>query len=133
MVAIQNIQVRITYIDAMVDIQKKFLKEFGMPFVNAFDDFKKYNHRLTWDPEHPEKFVTQLQRVSVVEKKFHAELDTKVAELRKLKKDGVQPTGSGRRDFVRRLNNLGKDGYQIDKDKTNMEELGLRKNIHRVH
>lgn len=125
MVAIHNIQTRITYIDAQVDIQKKFLHNFGIPFVNAFEDFKKYNHRLSWDPENPDKFVTQLQRVVVIEKKFHAELDTKVAELKKLKKDGVQPNSNGRRDFVRRLNNLGKEGYQIDKDKTNMEEVAL--------
>lgn len=127
MIAIQNIQARITYIDAMVDIQKKFLHEFGMPFVNAFDDFRKYNHRLSWDPENPDQFITQLQRVVVIEKKFQAELDTKVAELKKLKKDGIQPgdKDNGRRDFVRRLNSLGKDGYQIDKDKTNMEELAL--------
>lgn len=125
MVAIHNIQTRITYIDAQVNIQKNFLHNFGMPFVNAFDDFRKYNHRLSWDPENPDQFVTQLQRVVVIEKKFHAELDTKVAELKKLKNDGVQPNSNGRRDFVRRLNNLGKEGYQIDKDKTNMEEVAL--------
>ena len=123
--SIHNIQSRVTFIAAMIDLQKKFFKEFDMPFVNAFDDFRSYGHRLKWNQEKPEEFLNQLRMIEVREKKFQAELDAKVVELQKLKKEGVTADSNGRADFVRQLNSLGKAGFRIDKDKTDMEELAL--------
>lgn len=125
LLSIHNIQVRMTFIASMVELQKRFFKEFNMPFLKAFEDFKKYGHRISWDASDPGKFITELQRIEVRERRFQSELDVKVKELKKLKKDGVQPNTDGRKDFVRQLNNLGKVGYKIDRDKTDMEELAL--------
>lgn len=125
MTAIHNVQSRMIYMAGMIDIQKEFLKNFDMPFVNAFPKFREKGHRLVWDPENPGLFVQQLQMVETMEKKSKAELDTKMKELTVLKKDGIKPNSSGRQDFVKKLNQLNKAGYKIDKDKSDMEELAL--------
>jgi len=123
--SIHNVQCRITFIDTMVKVQKEFFMNFEIPFVNAFDDFRKYGHRLSWNPEKPADFITQLQRVDVIERKSIAELDAYIKELKSLKKDGVVPDKNGRKDFIRQLNTLNKAGYKIDREKTDMEELAL--------
>ncbi len=123
---IHNIQARMTFIETMLEVQKRFFKEFEMPFVNAFDDFRPFGHRLSWDPEKPELFIEQLKRIETIEKKSQAELDAKFKELNSLKKNGMKSTDvNGRVDFVRQLNNLNKAGYKIDREKTDMEELAL--------
>jgi len=123
--AIHNLQTRIMTVPILVQVQFGFFKNFEMPFVNAFDEFKKYGHRITWDPERPELFIGQMERVAIKEKKFTAELDTRLKELTDLKKNGVKVDSNSRHSFVKMLNTLGKEGYQIDKDKTDMEEMSL--------
>lgn len=123
--AIHNTQTRITFIQTMVAVQREFFIHFSMPFVNAFDDFRKYGHRLTWNQAEPEKFFTQLKLVDTKEKKNVAELDKLMKEYADLQKDGVKQDADGRKDFVRQLNALNRAGYTIDRDKTDMETLAL--------
>lgn len=122
---IHNIQTRMVFIESMIEFHKRFLKEFNMPYVDGFKDLRKYGHRLTWDPEHPQIFVQQLQMMEIKEKKNQAELDKMIKELNALKKDGVKPDKNGRVNFVRQLNNLGKAGYDINRETTDMEALAL--------
>lgn len=125
MISIHNTEERLTFITTQLEIQQRFFKNFDIPFVNAFDDFRKYGHRLTWDDNNPEAFLKQLDMIEIREKKFVAEYDKHVKELKTLKSDGVKIDGNGRRDFIRQMNNLRRFGYQVDKDKTDIEELAL--------
>lgn len=122
---IHNIQTRMTFIETMLIIQRRFYYEFEIPFVDAFQDLKKYGHHLKWDPNNPVAFLKQLETIEIIEKKSQAELDAKYKELKTLKKDGVKSDHNGRIDFIRQMNALNKDGYKIDKDKTDMEEYAL--------
>lgn len=122
-----NIQTRMIFISNMLHIQRRFFLEFSIPFVDAFKDLYKFGHYLKWDPENPVDFLKQLERVEIIEKKSQAELDKVEKDLKTLKKDGVKSSSemNGRIEFVRQLNALNKEGYKIDRDKTDMEELAL--------
>lgn len=123
---IHNVQHRITQVQGYLDIQKKFFATFNEPFEPALKDLRKFGHRLTWDIGNPKQFIQQLEMCEVKEKTYVAQLDSYMKELTDLKKEGVKKiTTNGRVDFVKQMNRLGKDGYKIDKDKTDMEEYSL--------
>lgn len=122
---IHNTQLRVSKAAGLIELQKTFFVAFDQPFMPAFDDFKKLGHRLVWDPENPTQFIDQLEAVENREKRFKAELDSYIKELEQLKTEGVKVDSNSRVAFVKRLNRLGKHGYKIDKDKTDMEELSL--------
>lgn len=122
---IHNTQLRISKVAGLIELEKDFFTAFNEPFMQAFDDFKKLGHRLVWDAGNPKQFIDQLQAVETREKKYKAELDMHMKELESLKTDGVKVDTNSRASFVKTLNRLGKHGYKIDKDKTDMEELSL--------
>lgn len=127
MTNIHNLQVRLAHITSFIEFQKLFYLEFNQPYVKAFDDLRKYNHKLNWDPSNREEFLNQLKRVEAKEKRNVAELDVLIKELTDIKKGApvVKEDHNSRADFIRMLNSLNKEGYSIDKDKTDMEELSL--------
>lgn len=122
---IHNVQLRIAKITGLIELEKKFFMAFDEPFIPAFDDFRKLGHRLSWDVGNPEQFIQQLERVESNEKQYRAELDEYMQELKELQTQGVKVDSNSRQSFVKTLNRLGKHGYKIDKDTTDMEELSL--------
>lgn len=125
LVNIHNVQKRIVAVQGYIDIEKKWFLLHNEPFEPALVDLRKYGHRLTWDIGNPKQFIEQLERCEIKEKKNIAELDAYIKELEDLKKDGPKVTVNARQEFVKQMNRLGKHGYKIDKDKTDMEEYSL--------
>jgi len=125
LVNIHNIQKRIVAVQGYIDIEKEWFKMYNEPFEPALIDLRKYGHRLTWDIANPKQFIQQLEMCEIKEKTQIAELDSYIKELEDLKKDGPKVTTDGRKEFVKQMNRLGKHGYKIDKDKTDMEEYSL--------
>jgi hypothetical protein len=125
---IHNVQIRIAWFKAMLDLQYRFLEQFEIPFVTAFDDFKRKSHKLKWNGD-IEEFKQQLFRVDVKERKNIAELDRLFKEMSDLKKDGMTTkniTDNSRKEFVTLINVISKDnGYRINKDEVTVEEFAL--------
>lgn len=122
---IHNLQWRIGQVSGFIQLEKDFFLVFSEPFMPAFDDLKRFGHRLSWDPQAPSLFIKQLERAETMEKTRVAELDEAMKELLKIKKEGIKPTTNSRQIFVQMLNGLRRNNYQVDKDKTDMEELSL--------
>lgn len=125
-VAIHNLQTRISFISGFIEFQKTWLLQFGEPFEQGFEDVRKFGYKLHWEAGYPTQFVDQLQKMETKEKRNIAQLDAEMKELDEFTKTGKhKQKASDRADFVRMLNTLGKEGYKIDRDKTDMEELSL--------
>lgn len=125
---IHNTQIRKAKIDGLIELEKKWFVGFDEPFFPAFEDFKKMNHRLKWDPERPTDFIEQLQLVETKEKINISLLDNYFKELESLKKNGVQINGDSRKAFIQKMITLGKYGFKIERNKTDMEELAYMVN-----
>jgi hypothetical protein len=124
LINIHNLEVRLTVMPALIDLQKKSFAATNAPYEPAFELFKKYGHRLRWDADEPMAFIKQLERVEIREKKCIAELDSFMKELGTLKKEGPKVNANGRQDFIKQLNRVGKPGF-IDREKTDMESYSL--------
>ena len=122
---IHNTQKRITAVQGYINIKKRWFALHNEPFEPALTDLRKYGHRLTWDIGNPKQFIQQLEMCEIKEKTQIAELDGYMKELEDLKKDGPKVTTDARKEFIKQMNRLGKHGYKIDKDKTDMEEYSL--------
>lgn len=122
---IHNTHERLIAVTALLELNLKFFIEFSLPFVNSFEDFKKYGHRLVWDENNPQKFVKQLEGIEIKEKTYKSRLDQYIYELKQLQTEGVKLDGNGRKEFVLMMNKIMKDGYKIDKQTTDMESYSL--------
>lgn len=96
--------------------------------IFAFDDFKKYGHRLSWSGDW-DNFQQQLKIVETKEKKRIAEKDGLLKEYTKLKTQGMKVSNIDKEDrkvFLRLLNATSQYiGYHIDKEKTMIDEFAL--------
>lgn len=124
LINIHNLEVRLTVMPALIDLQKKSFAATNVPYEPAFELFRKYGHRLRWDSDEPMAFIKQLERVDIREKKCIAELDEFMKELADLKENGPKISANGRQDFIKQLNRVGKPGF-IDREKTDMESYAL--------
>lgn len=124
-VAIHNLNIRLFRITAFLELQNKVFNLIGMPQLEKINDMAEYGHRLTWNPEEPEMFLPQLIRIEQKEKRNYVEKLNLEKELDEMVKAESPGTTSARNSFVIMLNVLGKEGYKIDKDKTDMLELAL--------
>lgn len=119
---------RLNSIEFAIEIQTKFLNDFGKPFEEGFNIFKKYSHKLIWNGS-KDDFLNQLKKVSKKESRNRTILVSKVKELEELKKKDLkieeESEDDARKSFIRTLNSLGKIGYRIDKNETTLEELSL--------
>lgn len=127
---INSLDTRIQVIRRFVELQRKFLVQFDMPFLPAFDMVKRYGHHIYWDAKYPDKdvFLKKLTQIEMKEKKYETKVDQKVQELFELRKKKVKKEHTileNRKDFVTMLTRLQKAGFVIDKDKTTVEELAL--------
>ena len=124
-VAIHNLNVRLKFISGYLEFQTKVFNLIKMPHIPHLDDINKYGHKINWNPDEPEMFLPQLIRIEQKEKRNYVELKSLEKELEEIKEAEKPETVSARNSFVIMLNALSKDGYRIDKDNTDMEELSL--------
>jgi len=124
-VAIHNLNVRLFRITAFLELHSKVFDLIGMPHLEHMDDMSEYGIKLHLNHEEPEMFLPQLIRIEQREKRNYVELKELEKELEEMKQAENPKTVSARNSFVIMLNVLGKEGYKIDKDKTDMLELSL--------
>lgn len=123
---------RINVINLNIRLQREFLKEFDVPYPPGLEKFRKYGHRLKWEGD-KEKLENKLQQVEQRESKFVSQLQGKVKEFQEAKeklaakyKNRQELTKTeSRASFLRNIVSLGKEGYQIVKHQTTMEELAI--------
>lgn len=127
---VKYLRARLESIYNFIKIHRTCIAEIGEPFHPAIADLKKLGHKLNWDPEKPDvaKFLKDLDAIKRKERRTESELMNKLRALEVLQereKGQHRSQQQQRIAFVAMVNNLGKAGYRIDKDKTSMEELGL--------
>jgi hypothetical protein len=127
---INSLDTRIQVVKRFVDLQRKFLAQFGMPYLPGFEMVKRYGHHIYWDAHYPDKdvFLKKLSQIELKEKKYETKVSQKVTELLELRKKKVKKEHTileSRKDFVTMLNRLQQARFNIDKDKTSVEELAL--------
>lgn len=127
---INSLDTRIQTIRRFVDLQRKFLVQFDMPYLPGFEMIKRYGHHIYWDANYPDKdvFLKKLAQIEMKEKKYETKVNQKVQELIDLRKKRVHKEHTileSRKHFVTMLTRLQKAGFVIDKDKTTVEELAL--------
>src|SRR6185312_13029633 len=124
-VGIHNLTVRLKFITDYLEFQSKVFHLVGMPHLEKLPYIHKFGHRPKWNPQEPEKFLIELQKIETKEKRNYVELKMLEKELEDMQKIQKPQTVNARNSFVVMLNVLNKDGYKIDRDKTDMEELAL--------
>jgi len=127
---INSLDTRIQFIHRFVDLQRKFMEQFDIPFLPGLDMIKRYGHHLYWDANYMDRdaFFKKLFQIEMKEKKYDTKVDQKVKELVELRKKKVQKEHTileSRKDFVTMLNRLQQARFVIDKDRTTVEELAL--------
>lgn len=119
---------RINSIRMSIDLQRKYLLNFEIPYLPGLSFFKKYGHNLKWN-DHIGNFLDQLHKVENSEKKYISKLEIETKQLieRKLKSKKPQEitNETTRKSFIRTINSLGRIGWKIDMDKTTMEEFSI--------
>ena len=124
---------RINSIKIAIRLQKEFLNNFDLPYIEGLSFFKKFGHTLYWtNPkdtrDHETRrsdFFKALDKIEAREKKYITILETSIKDLTtyRLKKNKKETTvQQSRAAFIRTLNTLGKIGYKIDTEKTSVEE-----------
>ena len=118
-VAVHNLEARLMHITGWLEMQSMVFNKTGKPYEAAFEDIHKYGHRPTVDG-----FAEQLVRIEGKEKKNISQLKKARKELDALQKIAQPETVNARNSFLTMLNVLSKgQGYNINKDTTDMEEL----------
>jgi len=123
-IAIHNLNARLLDITSFLEFQSKVYRLVKMPHIPRMGEINKYGHRLTWDPQN-DNFLDQLNAVDLKERRNYVEMKKLQKELKQIQQAQTPNTVSARNQFVIMLNTLGKEGYKIGKDKTDMLELSL--------
>lgn len=125
MAAIHNIDIRQKVIPGMSKFEMSYLEEFGKPYLDAFWIFKKFGHRLKWNDD-KEDFLRQLEFMRLKELTHESVRDKLEKELADLRKVGIKIDGNGRKEFIKLLNDIGKQRRNdVDRDKTDVETFAL--------
>lgn len=118
---------RVNSIKIAIRLQKEFINNFDIPFINDLAFFKKFGHIVYWNND-KERFLETLDKVENKEKRYISELEKAIKNLKdtRLKKNkGERTVAETRAGFIKTLISLGKIGYKIDRDSTTVEELAL--------
>lgn len=121
---IQYLTNRINRVAISIETQRKFLKQFGIPYHPNFEIFSKLGYNILW--KNKTDFLKKLKQIESMETPYISQLELKVEELEKYKKSKGTETKSeklSRGSFIQTLNSLGKIGWKIDKDKDSVEDL----------
>lgn len=132
---IHHLNSRISYVKMFIELQREFMSEFQKPFIRDFESFKnRYGYVLKWNNDIKD-FERQLEKVEKRERKHASLLEEKIKELNDERKkqekkssredDTDEDLKKARLSFIRMLNSLGKVGFNLDQDKTTVEELAL--------
>lgn len=123
MTAIHNLNIRLVEITGWLEYQQKYFSLTGFPDIDNLDNLRKYGHRVTADLK---TFEQQLLQVEGKEKKNISQMNKLNKELAALQAIKQPETVNARNSFLTMLNVLGKSqGYAINKDSTDMEELSV--------
>lgn len=127
---ITHLDGRINMVKQFVNLQKRFIAEFGIPFMAGFGLVKKYGHSLSFIPgeSNIDVFLKKLDAILMGEKRTEHEMTIKINELadlhkKKAAKQHVQL--QTRSEFVTMLNRLQQNKFVIDREKTTVEDLAL--------
>lgn len=118
---------RTLVLKTIVEVQRMCLETFNKPYEGADELFESFGHKLIWDGN-VDKYKIQLDKISSRVRTMSTELKHKEFEYNQLKdarKNNEQPIVQTRHDFIRMLNTFNKNGFNIDRDKTTVEELAL--------
>lgn len=122
---IHSLNNRINSIKMGIILQKRFIEEFGIPYIPGFAMFKKKGYILHWKDDIA-MFLTYLDGIADKEKMYISKVEVELKQLsdmRAKKNKGEYTTKEKRGSFILTLNSLGKIGYNVDKEKTTVEEL----------
>jgi hypothetical protein len=131
---ISSLDHRIQTMKRFVELQKTFIGHFDMPFLPGLKIAERYGHKLYWDPNNPDVFMSKLNAIAGKEAKYSIRVTEKVNELIALRKKKVTKEHSileNRKDFITMLNRLQQQKFVINKSETTVEELALMIKDHR--
>lgn len=117
---------RINTISLGIRLQRGFIDNFDVPYLEGFKVFKDNGHIIVW--KNKDHFLETLRRIEVKEKKYISEVENAIKllyEFRKKKNTTEQPVKIKRESFIKTINTLGKIGYKIDKFSNSVEDLAL--------
>ncbi len=121
---------RVRRMEILISIQRESIEQTGQPFYPGLIPLKRYGHNIIWDKDNPDiqSFLDRIQQIEILEKSHKITLDEKQADMAKINAmkniDDSSPMDRRKR-FLRTKNSLQKEGYQIDNDKTYVDELAL--------
>jgi len=122
-ISIQSMRNKINCVMLGVNLQREFIKEFGLPYLPALSEFNKYGYRLTWDSDLKD-FETQLQRIEANIQSYITLANRKEKDLKTtIENAEIIDIKQSRAQFNKMLISLQKMNYHIDKSKTTMEDL----------
>ena len=130
---------RINSIKIAIRLQKEFLAEFNIPFLNQLEFFKPFGHNLLWkgnsslifDEVAVDDFLKQILRIESKEKKYELRLEECIKELKDYREEKSKglvnyTLKESRIRFIKMLNMLSKNGYKIDRERVgSLEELAI--------
>lgn len=124
---------RINYVKLFINLQRRFIREFGIPFIRDFQHLKEnYGYVLKWENDSYD-FEKQLKKVEMREVKHMTLLEAKIKEIEvsrsknqnKEVETDEETLKKSRTSFIRMINSLRKIGYVIIFKETTVEELAL--------
>lgn len=121
---------RVNYIKLFMRMQRDFIKNFDIPYVEVFPKLSfKYGYILKWNSKMTiDEFEENLKRIELMEKKYEIELEDSLDDLVKfrLKKRKKEETVKlSIESFVRTMAILKKLGWSINKEVDTMQELAI--------
>lgn len=119
---------RINKIKLAIRLQREFINNFDIPFLNELKFFKQFGYTVHWNKNRVD-FENQLKKIESREGRFEDEVEGKIKELIELrlsknKKEYVSDKQT-LESFMLTYISLGKVGYSIDVNSTTMQEFAL--------
>lgn len=136
---IDLILTRIKTIENAIYLNRVSIELLKEPFLEALADIRGYGHKIYWDSNNPDpkSFLKRLKDIETREKRYGVELDIKIKELAALTakqqaKETATDTKKERSGFIKLINALQKYGFQIDRNRTTVEEFALMKQDYEI-
>lgn len=118
---------RINSLKIATKLQVDFLEEFGIPYIQNFEFFKKFGYNLVWNNK--DGFLSQIEKIKNKELKYIPRIESSIKELNTIRenknkiKQKEQTQQEKRGSMIRTINSLNKIGYSINKKETTVEEF----------
>lgn len=120
---------RITCVNAAIELQRRFVADFGLPALSELSFFEKFGYKINWCND-TILFFVELEKIETKEKRYVVELKSeikKLEELRNKEKSNHEELSldKQRERFIKLKNSLMKAGYSINNNETTIEEFAL--------